>query len=707
MQQTCDELMLLTQRLADSLVASALNKSPNLIQDAQPLLARLQPDGHWDDIDYRDQSLMGEWRSAAHLDRLGCLAAASHLANDAAGEVLAVGALRALDYWLEHDFTNPNWWWNQIGVPKRVGEALALLRERLTPTQLAAGVQIMTRNDWSHHTGQNLVWGVAIQLVRGCLAGARTEVDTAAERLAREIRIARNGQEGIQPDFSFHQHEAVLYSGGYGLNFACDCASLAAWLQGTTWALSPKLVTRLSAYLLEGQQWMVRGRTFDYSAVGREITRRGKSAIGLAEACADMEIVDADRRVELAAFRRRLQGQASPADLLTGNRHFWKSDFMTHQRLGYYASVRMFSNRLDSTDWVCGGEGKKSHYLADGATLLYRNGDEYRDIFPAWDWRRVPGTTVEYPDAHPAVESVRTRGTRAFVGGVSDGRYGMAAMDFQRDTLTARKACFFFDREFVCLGAGITCASKLPVRTSVEQCHACGKVSIAAGDSAALKHLKDGVQSVPSPRWVNHAGVGYLFLDPTPIFVGIAEQHGDWAEIGTGIDGWASVKVFNLWIEHGRGVTDAHNAYAVLPEVSETEMAAYSENPPVQILANTPSLQAVWHAELRQVQAAFYQPGTLSIHDRIEITVEQPCLLLLAESEEELKLTLANPENRSLTVNVRISLPLRGGGCHMWADGSTRITMRLPGGGHAGQSVSRRLTRFNDDIADIVKRGSR
>ena len=31
-------------------------------------------------------------------------------------------------------------------------------------------------------------------------------------------------------------------------------------------------------------------------------------------------------------------------------------------------------------------EGKKSHHLADGFTLLYRRGDEYADIFPVWDW---------------------------------------------------------------------------------------------------------------------------------------------------------------------------------------------------------------------------------------------------------------------------------------------------------------------------------
>jgi len=42
---------------------------------------------------------------------------------------------------------------------------------------------------------------------------------------------------------------------------------------------------------------------------------------------------------------------------------------------------------------------------------------------------------------------------------VSDGSYGLAACDFERDGLTARKSWFFFDDEIVCLGAGIMAAA--------------------------------------------------------------------------------------------------------------------------------------------------------------------------------------------------------------------------------------------------------
>ena len=53
----------------------------------------------------------------------------------------------------------------------------------------------------------------------------------------------------------------------------------------------------LSRYVLDGQQWMMRAATFDYGAVGREISRKGKSGSGLAAACDSMVLLDTARRL--------------------------------------------------------------------------------------------------------------------------------------------------------------------------------------------------------------------------------------------------------------------------------------------------------------------------------------------------------------------------------------------------------------------------
>lgn len=133
---------------------------------------------------------------------------------------------------------------------------------------------------------------------------------------------------------------------------------------------------------------------------------------------------------------------------------------MTHHRPGWYMSARMYSTRTMNTDNLAGcGEGLLSHYLAEGATCIMRHGDEYLNLFPVWDWQRVPGTTVELAP-HSSADPQR-KGASAFAGGASDGTVGVAAFQLQRDSLRARKAWFFFSDLAVCLGADIRCATDI------------------------------------------------------------------------------------------------------------------------------------------------------------------------------------------------------------------------------------------------------
>jgi chondroitin AC lyase len=50
-----------------------------------------------------------------------------------------------------------------------------------------------------------------------------------------------------------------------------------------------------------------------------------------------------------------------------------------------------------------------------------------------------------------------------------------AAFELDRDGLAARESWLFFDDEYACLGAGITCDSDGPVVTTLNQCHCRGR----------------------------------------------------------------------------------------------------------------------------------------------------------------------------------------------------------------------------------------
>ena len=86
--------------------------------------------------------------------------------------------------------------------------------------------------------------------------------------------------------------------------------------------------------------------------------------------------------------------------------------------------------------------------MSDGANYLYLTGDEYRNIFPVWDWTKIPGTTAIQDTLYTGEQNtIAARGTTVFDGGVSDGKYGLGAMDLARGKLVAKNAWFFrFER---------------------------------------------------------------------------------------------------------------------------------------------------------------------------------------------------------------------------------------------------------------------
>ena len=681
------DIELLKQRLVASLLPARQTGGGAVSSPAFALATQLKSNGSWADIDYADRT-PGNWATSGHLSRVVSMARAwraGDLATSTNAE-LRTKLIAALDYWLRNDFKNPNWWHNQIGVPRGVGEIMLLMEGETTPAQVAKAVEILDRGSLKKAskgtlTGANLVWLANNQIMRGLIEKSPEVVNQALRSLFDEIHIAGPGQEGIQADFSFHQHGAVLYSGGYGAAFTEDCSRFIEFTHGTRFAPTPQQLAILERYVLDGQQWMIRGPVFDYGVVGREIVRSGKSARGLDEAADRLAQLGSPRQKELTDFAARLRVDTSVAPLI-GNRHFWNSDYVAHHRARYFTSVRMFSTRVANTDSFTNGEGRRSHHLADGAALLYCTGNEYRDIFPVWDWRKVPGTTVEQRPEPLDPRQVRSMGKTSFVGGVSDGSFGMAAMDLARSPLVAKKTWFFFDDEFVCLGAGITCGATNAVCTSVNQCLRSGRVLVAS----QTRPLADGKYALDGTRWVEHDSVTYAFPGNTPLKLQLGAQTGRWSDIGPSGTRLLSRDVFSLWVDHGTNVENGVYQYIVLPGLHGVQAEEALRQ--VQVLSNTPALQAVRHTGLRLIEAAFRQPGKLAITAGWTLSVDQPCLLLLKETTDGVRLSLSNPENQPLTANVTIDRALTGPGCFAVEGGATRVKVALPEGQRAGSTVT-------------------
>ena len=642
------------------------------------LSGSMRADGSFPTVDYADTN-GGNWKTYGHLSQVLTLARAySSPESDMRGDEHLKGTvLHALDFWLARDFKNSNWWWNQIGVPGRLSECLLLLDGDLSEEQLRKGIAILERSKIGM-TGANLVDVAFITVKRGILEKKPDVVAEAVKSITGEIRITM--EEGVQPDFSFHQHGALLYNHGYGAVFMSNCSELAVIVEGTGFAFPKEKIDILNGLILDGTRWMIRYSTKDYGATGRGITRRSgnsPSAGYLREVAESMLKLPTGREKDYRDFLKYLDGKNEMP--FSGNRHFYRGDIMTHHRPGWYASARMFSNRLLNTDRPHNGEGLKSHHLADGCTYIMQSGMEYHDIFPLWDWQKIPGATIEQKPE--LTGDICRQGTRPFAGGVSDGMYGAAAFDFERDGLTARKSWFYFDSEFVCLGSGIGCSSGNLVVTTVNQCFLRGDVSISG--NGQLQTLEHGGHKLDGVRFVYHDGIAYIFPGNQPVRLENDVRTGAWLDISTQYSPNDTVTddVFTLQIDHGTKPDKAKYAYIVSPGLPAGSVAGYAQSPSVEILSNTPALQAVRHRDLSITGAAFYRPGRLAFGKTV-VEVDKPCLLLLRESGNSTAVTVSNPVNTEMTVLVSMSLAGKK---------PVHIRFDLPGGMEGGRSVTKSI----------------
>ena len=651
--------------------------------------------GHWPDLDYQNRN-RADWAGEKHLTRVLIMAKAVRLSRNAGrpDSDLSAKTLIALKAWTGPDPQNPNWWWNRIGVPELVGEIAAILKPGLPDAELTADERILSRSGMQGMTGANLTWCAINQVILGCLRDDPAVTREAYERLYREIRFANASShgEGIQPDFSFHQHGPQLYNGGYGLFYANDVGRFiyASW--GTPYEIPDDRRKLFDQFMLEGMRWMTWGDTLDYSTVGRTIVRPGLTAVphdwslgpispagpacSLGNVTRLLSRLPGDRQKEYAAWAACLSPSPA-ASPMTGNKQFWCSDYMVDRESGYMTSVKMFSSRTINAEMM-NSEGRLSHHLSDGANWLYLDGDEYQNIFPCLDWQKIPGTTAEQVEDMAAIasQSIGVRGKTDFVGGVTDGTRGMCAMDLSRGSLRARKAWFFFQGEYVCLGVGVTIENDHPVFTTVNQSLLKGEVF----DEFSPRPLSRGKHDLDGVKWVNHDRIGYVFPTGQHVVVSTADRTGRWSDIGAGPDDPVTRAIFSLWIDHGRGAPEDKYEYVVLPATTLDKARHAGYHPDIQVLSNKANLQAVFRPSEKLCELAFWTAGQINTPCG-EVQVSEPCLLLVdCRSDGQPRVTAANPVNRALHLKVRV--------------GRRSAEVDLPGGPDAGSSVSLKLYTY-------------
>jgi chondroitin AC lyase len=688
------EIELLRQKVIAELMAPEVNES-----QIRELMATIRPDGTWPGIDYVDISRTG-FQHTRHLNNMVEMSRAykkkgTKLKGD---KKLKEVIFSALDYWLANDFICDNWWNNQIGTPIALNSVLLILDTDLTKDRVEKAQPMIGR---AHLTASGARPSGDRIKIAGILAKnllyRRDEVQFAEviKVIEGEIKFS-TGQRGMQHDYSFHHREdRVNNTLSYGLGYADAFAEWAAFVSGTKYQFSEKQLHHLIDYYLDGIcKQMVYGKYDDPGTKNRDITRTERHrAMGTTTPERLLKTTDY-RKSELEEIIRSRKGEAAPT--LSFGKFFWQTEHFSFQRPGFYTSVRMHSTRNNNMEVPYNGEGLMNHHRGDGTNYITRTGDEYTNIAPVYDWQKIPGTTILQKPELPSENEIQKKGLTDFVGAVTDGKYGAVTYDFKspHDPLSAKKAWFFFDDEYVCLGTEINSREKLPVATTLNQCLLQNDVLVMNGNQKS--ELPKGERQLDQVKWILHDGIGYIFPESQKVNLSNQAQTGSWFKINRQSDSpkdEVSKDVFKLWIDHGQQPQNANYQYIVVPLATEKEMESKAGRN-IEILSNTSEIQAVKNSGLNICQIVFYTSGEILVAENLTIGMDSPgTVMVKTEGAAVKQISVADPSRRLGKIHVSVTGKIEKSGSNFrsfWNEkkGISEISIDLPQTVYAGKSVT-------------------
>jgi len=630
-------------------------------------LNAMQKDGSWSGIDYQDHD--NNWQPLQHLDRLlvMTLAYAKPGTQSYHEEAMLAGIEKAITYWYTINPICNNWYKNDIAKQFYFNVIGLLLQGKIKDDQHQKIVNDLT--EAPSMTGSNRTLVATSVIYRGVLENDAQKIIKGIKGVADQIVVTE--EEGIQPDYSFHQHGHFLYNGSYGHNFLRESIWLATIIHGTDFAFHDKQIQTLRNYYLEGTRWMIRGGLIDYNARGRQVGRpEGDLLLGNKVLPQLDQFIRADPEyADKYKLSKSLIKLKLPQEI-KGNRHFWRSDYSVNHTAAHLTTLKMCSERTVGIELNMNSENKLGYWLPYGLTYIYRRGDEYQGIFPAWDWAKLPGVTSPHFEYEELEKGKKYTQDISFVGGVSDGKFGISAMHFSQNDTEAKKAWFWFGDEWVALGAGINSTDSHTIVTGINQCHLNGNVIVDGSIS------ENGYHQLQNPSWILHDSIAYIFPRQQAVELKAETQYGNIQRIyGLGEDSVYSPSVFSLWFDHGLRPKNTNYEYIVAPGKSAIDVEKYVKSNTISILENSLKIQAVTHHSLKITSFVFHEPMSYETSN-ITVKVNAPALILIDERNGTI--SLSDPTTQLKEINIEIAI-----GLHK----TINRKVKLPSAGLAGKSV--------------------
>ena len=614
--------------------------------------------------------------------------------------------------WMEANRYNPsiplydNWWMFVIGTPLNITRVMTLLYDDLTPEQRARYEAAMNHYapDVTYEgaaTGANKVWQCAAMAARGFLTQDPAKLDMAVKGLETEFKTVTTS-DGFYEDGSFVQHQWHPYTGGYGRSLLENLVNMIEIVHGSQWEIPQAQMEMLYGWVRNAYEPLLYRGAFMDMVRGREMSRPGAGDRGTghsimqqlfrlsqlstptekaylqslvkghALADSQRDMID-DIPFYLIGEYRKMMADTTVRPLPTPTRHklFAAMDRAVHTTPQFAVGLAMSSARIENYETI-NGENLKGWYIGDGMTYLYDNDlRQYSESFWATvNPYRMAGTTVDtrprkaetLPLAPGLLYADGYKSPQHWVGGssildlyASEGMW----LNGYESSLEAKKSWFMCGDQIVALGAGINSRDNRTIETIAEnrKMNPGADYRLTLDGEAVL--AADGVLNAPSAHWAHFAGVdentnvGYWFPQPAAVNLRREARTGSWYGISRPYNPKEPItrSYFTLWLDHGKSPKDATYAYVLLPGRDAAATAAFAAAPGVEILANTPQVQAARNTKEGVTGFSFWEAaGPVA-----GVSADAPASVIVHETPETITVGVSDPTHLN-TGAVRVTL---------------------------------------------------
>ncbi|NIK58360.1 polysaccharide lyase 8 family protein [Kribbella shirazensis] len=625
---------------------------------------------------------------------------------------LTADLVSALDWFLANKYGVTNiyggWWDWQIGIPLALNDFCVLMYDDLPADQIASAMAAIARYEPDPHvvgsgpaTSANLNWTSAVTLLRGALSRDAATLSLAKSAWAGMFPYSTDG-DGFYTDGGFIQHVHYSYNGSYGVSLLQYLTYGLVATRGTAWAFSSEAIDRVISWVQDNYRpWMYDGAFMDMTR-GRALSRFYETdhRIGRLTTATLLQLAQAlpaeagrALRSQVKAYltndtfqpffvydpipieQVRIPSIVEARDVLADDSIPAAGDLVTtrvatsmaravHRRPDFAYAIAMDRHAIYSFE-TANKENVQGWYTGEGAVYVYLPDQvgHWADMYwPTADKYRIPGITR---DRRPLPHGVKRYTFNEWAGGaVLDDRAAVGMqLNPKGQTLRGSKSWFCMDDAVVCLGAGISSTDGYGVETVVENRNI-GKSGTArlTVDGRAMNSGTDATATRLRVGWAHLDQVGgYVFPERTDVDILREDRSGRWTDMdlrGVYEDPTLYTRRFvTMWIDHGTDPADARYAYVQLPAASRTDTERFARRGVVEVLANTPAVQAATRRDLGLTMANVWAPGTPPVGG---ISVDRTASVVVSNWRGELSVAICDP-TQLLTgnVTVEVAVPAR------------------------------------------------